>query len=222
MRARGPELHDYDAIRASTAPLAITRPVRRPILVLGSTQDVRVLHPVRTKGMTVLWRRGGGGVVWLRPGDLWVDFWIPAGDLRGGDLVVTAAAVGEWWRSALQRFHPGPFEVHAGPLADHGMGRAACFAAEGPGEVTVGEKKVVGLTQWRVREGALCSTVLHQNASSALARLLWAPPEGLAAQLDHASLVSLQLTKHADALVAAVIERGGEWRRVVSPPAPPE
>ena len=41
-----------------------------------------------------------------------------------------------------------------------------CFAGHGPGEVFAGERKLVGLSQWRAREGALFSSCVYTR---------WAP-----------------------------------------------
>lgn len=49
----------------------------------------------------------------------------------------------------------------------------ACFAGLGPGEVSVGGRKVVGLSQRRTRQGAVFHCALHLTiAPSALAALL--------------------------------------------------
>ena len=41
------------------------------------------------------------------------------------------------------------------------FGDLVCFAGRGPGEVFHGARKVVGLSQWRAREGALFSSCAY-------------------------------------------------------------
>jgi hypothetical protein len=41
------------------------------------------------------------------------------------------------------------------------LGDLVCFAGRGPGEVFHGDAKVVGLSQWRAREGALFSSCAY-------------------------------------------------------------
>jgi hypothetical protein len=41
------------------------------------------------------------------------------------------------------------------------LGELVCFAGRGPGEVFVGDRKLVGLSQWRSREGALFSSCAY-------------------------------------------------------------
>ena len=41
------------------------------------------------------------------------------------------------------------------------FGDLVCFAGRGPGEVFHGDRKVVGLSQWRAREGALFSSCAY-------------------------------------------------------------
>ncbi len=51
------------------------------------------------------------------------------------------------------------------------LGDLVCFAGRGPGEVFSGPRKVVGLSQWRAREGALFSSCayLHWDPAPLLA-----------------------------------------------------
>ena len=73
--------------------------------------------------------------------------------------------VGQWWADVLSDVVDGDVTVHDGPLEGDPAYRLVCFAGRGPGEVFVDDKKAVGVTQWRVREGIFVSTVMHAHAS---------------------------------------------------------
>ena len=88
--------------------------------------------------------------------------------------------------------------------------RVVCFAGRGPGEVFVDERKTVGLTQWRVREGVFLSTVLHAEATSDVLDYLAVVPEGLSDALDHQALASLEQADGAT-IVARLREVSGSW-----------
>ena len=53
------------------------------------------------------------------------------------------------------------FDVHRGRSVPGAFGDLVCFAGRGPGEVFHGLAKVVGLSQWRAREGALFSSCAY-------------------------------------------------------------
>jgi lipoate-protein ligase A len=202
---RSAELYDYDEMRASGVATVFARDVVAPVIVLGSRQDPTI---VVADDATLRQRRGGGGAVLLGPGDLWIDFWIPCNDERfRGDVRAGAHLVGSWWRDALRAVRDGEFVVHDGPAGP----ALACFAATGDGEVertitTTQCEKVVGLTQWRVREGSLISTVLHAHSTSALSSMLRGGTE-----FHHDSLDSLELIGREVELTSAVTSAAGPW-----------
>ena len=172
--------------------------VARPTLVLGSSQkdDAVDWDRVRERDVDVVHRRSGGSAVLVEPGSaLWVDITIPADD-RWWDHDVGRAFhwLGAAWAEVL---------IGGGVLAswhDGAMQRTAwspwvCFAGLGPGEVTVGGRKVVGLSQRRTREGALFQCC---------ASLRW-EPERL---LDLLALSDADRARAADDLVNAATGLG--------------
>lgn len=140
--------------------------VTRPTLVLGSSQsdDAVDWERVRERGVDVVRRRSGGSAVLVEPGAaVWVDVTIPAGDrwwdhdvgrafywlgAVWAEVLIAGGVLARWHDGAMQRTPWSPW---------------VCFAGLGPGEVTVGGRKVVGLSQRRTREGALfqCSAALR-------------------------------------------------------------
>ena len=140
--------------------------VTRPTLVLGSSQsdDAVDWERVRELGVDVVHRRSGGSAVLVEPGAaVWIDVTIPAGDrwwdhdvgrafhwlgAAWSEVLIAGGVLARWHDGAMQRTPWSPW---------------VCFAGLGPGEVTVGGRKVVGLSQRRTREGALfqCSAALR-------------------------------------------------------------
>jgi lipoate-protein ligase A len=138
-----------------------------PALVLGSHQAEAVFDPnaLRAAGVELARRRSGGSAVLVgRDQVLWLDLLIPAGDALWDDDVGRAAWwVGEMWAAAI-----GAADVWTGPMRSGAWSKVVCFAGLGPGEVTVGGRKVVGVSQRRSPRGALFQTA---------ALLDWRPDE---------------------------------------------
>lgn len=150
--------------------------VDEPALVLGSTQpdtdaDRRALEAA---GVVLVRRRSGGGAVLLEPGgSTWVDVVIPHDDpLWSDDVGVAFHWLGRAWAGALGDLGV-PAEVHEGPLVSSPWSQLVCFAGLGPGEVTVGGAKVVGIAQRRTRAGARFQcALLHRWQPEATVGLL--------------------------------------------------
>lgn len=178
-------------VERATAPAAelVTRPpprpagrtvsllaVTAPAVVLGSTQPDDVVDRARADaaGLDVARRRSGGGTVLVRPGELlWADVFVPAGDPLWTDDVGRAFRwLGPVWTSALHALGVDA-RWHDGPLLETRWSRLVCFAGVGPGEVLVGERKVVGISQRRTRAGARfhCAALLAWDADALLAVL---------------------------------------------------
>lgn len=213
MRDGVDDLYDYDELRRVDVATMFVADVARPTLVLGGSQSRDVLDDVAVATVALRRRRGGGGLVLLRPGDLWVDWWIPRDDPRWSpDVRVSSTRTGETWAECLGRATGRDVRVHRGPLEGDPAFRVACFAGRGPGEVFLGDRKVVGLTQWRVREGVFVSSVLHAAPTTDLVAFLKAPPPGLADALNHEGLESLHLGRTDE--ISSQLERlDGPWRR---------
>ncbi len=158
-------LFDVEQFRTRSRRVAVARDVAVPTVVLGSTQPRELVDTARLQagGVELARRRGGGGAVSLGPGDqLWLDAWIPRDDpLWVADVSAAAEWVGAWWTGALTGLGQRGLAVHRGRSAPGALGDLVCFAGRGPGEVFHGSRKVVGLSQWRAREGALFSSCAY-------------------------------------------------------------
>ncbi len=205
------ELYDYGDLRNLREPTMIVARVTRPTLVLGSAQARGVINDAAVGVTTVRRRRGGGGVVLLQPRDLWVDWWIPHGDERwDADVHGSSLRAGGWWIEALTPFVDAPLVVHEGALEGPMAFRVVCFAGRGPGEVFLDGRKIVGVTQWRVREGVFLSSVLRAGATTDVLAYLVHVPDGLAEALDPGPVPAI----HPDdeGILAGLRAAGGPWR----------
>lgn len=181
-----PEWLGADQYRGLGRRTVVVRPLSVPLLVLGGSQDAAAVDAARAAqlGLELVRRRTGGGAVLADPGSsVWLDAWIPAGDpLAGDDVLAASAWVGGWWLAALASLGATGLHVHAGREVRGRWGDRVCFAGTGAGEVVRGPRKVVGVAQWRSREGALFQVTAYRRwEPSRLARALAVPPAGRAA-----------------------------------------
>jgi len=203
------ELYEYEVLRNIAEPTMFVVRTQEPVIVMGSMQERTLLREdVRYE---VRRRRGGGGMVLLQPDDLWIDWWIPAGDERWReDVHQSSQQAGLWWQSALA--NAGYItQLHDGGIEGEVDARVLCFAGKGPGEIFFEDRKLVGVTQWRVREGIFLSTVLHQGDSDYLARSLRESPQDLTQAIQHHSANSIGLTD-GEGIVQHLREISGPWR----------
>jgi len=132
-------------------------------LVLGSGQPDGDVDRVRADaaGFEVVRRRSGGGAVLVGRGRVvWIDVIVPKDDELWQDDVGRAFWwLGELWAEVLAGAGPAA-EVWRGGLRRSPWSSRVCFAGLGPGEVTVEQRKVVGMAQRRSRRGALFQCAL--------------------------------------------------------------
>ncbi len=195
------------------APAVVFQHPSAPAVVLGSTQPGSDVdrRQASVQGVDVVRRRSGGGAVMVGEGRaLWVDVAIGRDDPRWLDDVGRAAWwVGEAWTAALDRIGVPGAEVWRGAPSRPAGRRVAeriCFAGIGPGEVSIGGRKVVGISQRRGRGGALfqCAALLDADPAE-LVQLLCLPAAERSAAARALAATTTGLGSHlAPALVEAV------------------
>lgn len=183
--------------------------VDRPALVIGSTQPASSVDAAAldAAGVTLVRRRSGGGAVLLVPGEaVWLDVVVPRGDELWDDDVGRAFHwLGRAWAGALADLGIDA-EVHTGGLACTPWSRLVCFGGLGPGEVTVGGRKAVGLAQRRTRGAARfqCALLRRWSAAEVVALLALDAPDRSAAVHDLEPL-AVGVEVAAAEVVAAVL-----------------
>ncbi len=150
------ELHAGVIADDSGEALWVMHPVR-PALVRGSAQNDNVFDAVRLAAddVELTGRRSGGGAVFIDPqATAWIDVWAPQNSrLWSTDPARTFLAVGELWKSALAELDIDAAMVRTAPTREPSSS-LICWAGKGWGELTIGTRKVVGLSQRRTRWGA--------------------------------------------------------------------
>jgi len=154
LTARATDFHHRDL---PPEPGAWIVRVERPALVLGSRQPL-----VSVDGLEVVRRRSGGGAVYVEPGGtLWVDVVVPSDHpLWEHDVGRAVHWLGDVWAAALG--DPAA-TVHRGAMVRSALSDTVCFAGLGPGEVTIGGRKAVGISQRRTREAARFQCVAYER-----------------------------------------------------------
>jgi lipoate-protein ligase A len=152
--------------------------ITAPALVLGSSQPEHQVDQdaCDRAGVAVVRRRSGGGAVLLVPGEVtWLDVIVPLGsagwsdDVHGpmvwlgrhlaavlDELLDAPAVTGADRRVADGRQAVGAraVSVHEGPLVTTRWSSTVCFDGVGAGEVLLGGRKLVGISQRRTRHAA--------------------------------------------------------------------
>ena len=180
--------------------------VESPALILGSSQlpDVVSIACAQERGIEVVRRGSGGGVVFVHPDDsVWIDVTIPRNDdLWVDDVAGSMLWLGDVFVDALSPWVDG--SVYRGAFDAGPSGRDVCFASTSPGEVFVDGAKVVGISQRRTRDGARFQCVVYRR---------WAPTEWcpcLSGETARSSTLALRVATvdaSADDIVSAVMSR---------------
>jgi lipoate-protein ligase A len=139
--------------------------VKVPALILGSTQSIEDIDPASAAvlGLDIVRRRSGGGAVYVHPTDsVWIDVTIGRDDpLWVDDVTQSMLWLGDAFVEALSPWVDA--HVYRGPFRAGTDGRAVCFSSTSPGEVFVGDTKLVGISQRRGREGARLQCVMYRT-----------------------------------------------------------
>ena len=182
--------------------------VAHTAIVLGSTQAITDVDVDRAavQRVEVVRRRSGGGAVLLMPGgQLWIDVVVPRDDSLWDDDVARAAHwLGGVWARALDAIGHGPAEVHRGPMVTTSLSSVICFAGLGPGEVTVDGRKVVGVSQRRTRGAARFQCAVPGMWDRELTHELLAP--GIARMGADGSAIAVGTVDALEDLLDAFVE----------------
>lgn len=158
---------DMDTYRHLKRRSIFVRNVDKPALILGSSQRINL--PLDTygesQGILIMNRRSGGGAVLVTPDDpIWLDVWIPRDDpLWDFDIVRAAHWIGTWWVRVLEELGVRKLFVYRTRPTKSFLADAICFAGLGPGEVTVANRKLTGVAQWRCHDGSLFHCALYKR-----------------------------------------------------------
>lgn len=134
-----------------------------PAVVIGSAQPAADFDAERldAAGLELVRRRSGGGAVLVAPGrQVWLDVFVPTGDvLSQADVGKSFHWLGDVFAEAVAGVlgHSGGsarVEVNRGPTQSNPWSKVLCFSGLGAGEVTVAGRKVVGMSQRRERSGS--------------------------------------------------------------------
>lgn len=164
-----------------------------PALVLGSGQALHEINSAAcgAAGVGVHRRASGGSAVLFGPDLLMQDIALPAGHpLAIMDVSESYRWLGEAWVATLARLGVAANIVSISAAREDRQTlpillRRVCFAGRSPYEVLSGERKVIGFSQIRRRQGILLQVGLYLRWSgAALAQLLALSPEE-AADLVH-------------------------------------
>lgn len=150
-----------------------------PAVVVGNSEPEDHLDRSRVgiRGYDVVRRRTGGSAVLVGPGEvLWMDVTVPVADpLWSADVRRGTWWLGECWAAALADVGIGGAEVWRGGMVTSAWSSRVCFAGLGPGEVTLGGAKVVGVAQRRTRLGTLFQCAVPLTKPSTQVPGSWDP-----------------------------------------------
>jgi lipoate---protein ligase len=186
--------------------------VERAALVLGSSQPDGTIdrEACERRGVDVVRRRSGGGAVLLLPGEVtWIDVIVPAGDpLWNDDIGQSMWWLGDVWAEVVRGAGLRDVDVHRGRMVTSVWSRIVCFAGIGPGEVTAGGRKVIGISQRRTRtEARFQCAVLRRWDPTEIVALLAAPRPTVEDLSTHVGVVDVEPLELTDAFLAVLAQR---------------
>ncbi len=193
--------------QGDAAELWVMRPTA-PAVAMGSSQrsDQFDLDRLRTDGVRLASRRSGGGAVFIDPSvTVWIDVVAPkSSPLYSAELTENFLLVGRSWQTALASLGV------ATELCVESGGRSAesslaCWAGLGWGELTVGDAKIVGLSQRRTRWGSRVQAMAVLDGSSARVADYLIASDVVRADLS-AALATAALDVRSSALETAVLD----------------
>ncbi len=218
-----------DGLADDPAPTLRWYRARRTAIVLGRGQ--RRLEVRAGADVDLVRRDSGGGAVLLDPELLSLDVAVPAGHpwIDPGDLGAVFARVGAAWAAALGDLGLRGAVVHEGPSTTpratdtrSSLLAAVCYASLGRGEVRVGPRKLVGLSQRHRRHGVLVQCgLLRRWRPAALLEALDADPADAEVTGAAVGLEDLLHPAPGDAEVIGAVEAAFE-RAVAAPHPPPD
>ncbi len=105
---------------------------------------------------------------------VWVDITLPREHQWWTDDVSASMLwLGDAWARVLSELsYNSLFVVHRDAMIRSSLSDAVCFAGRAPGEVCVGDKKIVGISQRRSREGARFQCALYTQWSASWMNLV--------------------------------------------------
>ena len=179
--------------------------ITAPALVLGSTQDRSDVdeEACRHAGVEVVRRRSGGGAVLLVPGEVtWLDVIVPAAmpgwsDDVHGPMVWFGTHLAE---AITRATGVESLVVHDGAMRSTRWSRLICFDGLGAGEVLLGGRKLVGISQRRTRDAARLQCCWYSDYDPDRLVDLLDPATGRPAASDLAAIATLPVGS-ADAIV---------------------
>ena len=180
-----------------------------PALVLGSTQDESIVDrdACRRAGVDVVRRRSGGGAVLLVPNEVtWLDVIVPVGATGWSDDVHGPMVwLGRHVANSIAAVTGSTdVVVHEGAMQSTVWSRLVCFDGIGAGEVLVGGRKLVGLSQRRTRHVARLQCCWYSTYDPTPLVELLVPHER--PPLDALAPVACVPATTADAIVATLLD----------------
>lgn len=109
-------------------------------------------------------RRSGGGAVLIDPGRCtWLDVLLPAGNRNwDADVIRSGRTIGRLLAAAVNTALGRDCDVVQSSAMDL-LGTEVCFAGLGPGEVLIDGRKLIGVSQRRVRAGARFQVIWYSE-----------------------------------------------------------